>query len=147
MYCKCCSYCAVSIPKLTHKLDKYGISGLLCSCVKSFLTNRCQWVIAGNALSESLPLISGTPQDSVLGPILFLLHKNVLPDLYTESQRAKLFADDLKSYNLFDYRNNPDSIQASLDSLISWSKTWQLKLAVAKCSSLLLKGKSSFIDE
>ena len=137
----------VSVPKLMYKLGKYGIKGLLFSCIESFLTNRSQRVSVGNAISESLPLISGTPEGSVLGPFLFLLFINDLPDLYYDGLRAKLFADDLKSYNLFDYRNNPDNIQASLDSLMAWSKSWQLQLAVSKCGSLLLKGNSSFVDK
>jgi hypothetical protein len=60
--------------------------------------------------------------------------------------RAKLFADDLKTYNMFNYRSNPDSVQNSLDSLAAWSKAWQLQLAVSKCGSILLKGNSPFAD-
>jgi hypothetical protein len=45
-----------------------------------------------------------------------------------------------------DYRSKPDSVQTALDSLICWSETWQLKLSVSKCGSLLLGSRSSFID-
>src|ERR1043165_5205028 len=61
----------VSVPKLMYKLGKYGIKGLLFSCIESFLTNRSQRVCVGNAISESLPLISGTPQGSVWGRFYF----------------------------------------------------------------------------
>ena len=136
----------VSIPKLMYKLKKFGITGLLYSCIESFLTNRVQQVKVGNATSESLSLVSGTPQGSVLGPFLFLLYINDLPDVFIDEFRSKLFADDLKSYNMFDYRVNPDSVQFALDSLVSWSKSWQLQLSVPKCGSVLLKGKSPFED-
>jgi hypothetical protein len=135
----------VSIPKLMYKLGKMGICGRLYSCIKSFLSNRSQRVVVGGEISDSLPL-TGTPQGSVLGPILFLLFINDLPEIYPDGFCAKLFADDLKSYNLFDYRSNPDSVQSSLDRLSVWSNTWQLKLAVNKCGSILLKGNSSYVD-
>ena len=136
----------VSVPKLMYKLSKFGIAGKLYSCIESFLTNRVQRVSIGNSLSDSINLISGTPQGSVLGPFLFLLFINDLPDLFDAEFRVKLFADDLKSYNMFDYRTNPDSIQASLDSLISWSQAWQMQLSTPKCGSILLKGNSPFVD-
>src|ERR1043165_4915324 len=129
-----------------YKLKKVGITGLLYSCIESFLTNRIQRVKVGNATSESLSLVSGTPQGSVLGPFLFLLYINDLPYVFIDEFRSKLFADDLKSYNMFDYRVNPDSVQFALDSLVSWSKSWQLQLSVPKCGSVLLKGKSPFED-
>src|ERR1043165_1553069 len=96
----------VLIPKLMYKLKKFGITGLLYSCIESFLTNRVQRVRVGNATSESLSLISGTPQGPVLGPILFLLFNNDLPTIVMEGFLSKLFADDLKSFNTFDYKGN-----------------------------------------
>jgi Reverse transcriptase (RNA-dependent DNA polymerase)/Endonuclease-reverse transcriptase len=136
----------VSIPKLMFKLSKFGIRGRLFSCIKSFLTDRSQRVSVGYATSNSLNVISGTPQGSVLGPFLFLLFINDLPDVFETDFRAKLFADDLKSYNTFDYRSKPKSVQSSLDSLVAWSKSWQLQLAISKCGSILLKGNSYFED-
>ena len=60
--------------------------------------------------------------------------------------KAKLFADDLKSYNSFDFRNNPIAVQYSLDSISDWSDMWQLKLAIKKCGSLLITHNSRPFD-
>ena len=136
----------VSIPKLLIKLRSFGIDGPLFLCIKSFLTNRVQKVKVGKALSQELAVISGVPQGSVLGPFLFLLFINDLPNIFEVNVDAKLFADDLKAYNLDDYKLNPNSIQTSLDALVCWANTWQLQLAVPKCGSLLLKSSPSFTD-
>ncbi len=137
---------SVSIPKLLLKLKSFGIQGLLLSCIESFLTDRHQRVKVGRVFSSKLSVISGVPQGSVLGPFLFLLFINDLPMIFDEQVESKLFADDLKSYNLDDYRLNPHSTQTSLDSLNEWTSRWQLKLAIPKCGSLTLKGCSSFLD-
>ena len=87
------------------------------------------------------------PQGSVLGPLLFLIFVNdVSSELVSNVYKVKLFADDLKCYNVIDYRSNSEIVQTKLDSLINWSDTWQLKLSLPKCGSLLLCGYSSFID-
>ena len=137
---------SVSIPKLLQKLINFGIEGLLISCIKSFLTDRHQRVKVGKEFSGELSLVSGVPQGSVLGPFLFLLFINDLPMIFDKQVQSKLFADDLKSYNQDDYRLNSHSTQTSLDLLNDWAKTWQLKMAIPKCGSLLLKGCASFLD-
>jgi ribonucleases P/MRP protein subunit RPP40 len=138
---------SVSVPKLLYKLRHFGIRGRLFSCIESFLTNRSQRVRVGNCLSNSLSVISGVPQGSVLGPFLFLLFINDLPDIIDDGFHAKLFADDLKSYNIFDYRVNPSAVQISLDSVSAWADKWQLRLSTSKCGSLLLNNNSWFEDE
>jgi hypothetical protein len=57
----------VSVPKLLHKLQNFGVNGLLLSCIASFLSDRSQCFKVGNCLSEPRRLISGVPQGSVLG--------------------------------------------------------------------------------
>ena len=137
---------SVSIPKLILKLSKYGISGKLFLCIKSFLTDRVQRVKVGDYMSSFLSLTSGVPQGSVLGPLLFLLYINDLPNMFDADFIAKIYADDLKSYNTQDYRSNPKSTQKSLNLITSWADTWQLKLSVKKCGTLLLKGKMNYVD-
>ena len=71
---------------LIHKLKMYGICGSLLQWIGSFLTGRCHRTKVGNILSVSDVeyIISGVIQGSCLGPILFLLYINDLPDVFDD---------------------------------------------------------------
>ena len=71
----------VSVPhkRLIYKLSKYGITGNLLHWIGNFLSKRRQYVRVNLALSEEKSVISGVPQRSILGPILFIFYTNDLP--------------------------------------------------------------------
>ena len=86
----------VSVPhkRLIYKLSKYGITGNFLHWISNFLSKRRQYVRVNLALSEEKSVISGVPQRSILGPILFIFYTNDLPtDVIA---KLLLFADDAK---------------------------------------------------
>jgi hypothetical protein len=123
----------VSHSKLMHKLRAYGISGKLHSWLSGFLAGRTQKVAVDGALSPESPVVSGVPQGSVLGPLLFLIYVNDLCEVV--DTECSLFADDAKLYVVTDKDTSTDpTLAQSLANVNKWAKTWQLSLSVPKCT-------------
>ena len=86
----------VNHSKFIWKLHQYGIRSNILRWIQAFFGNRFQSVVVGGEKSESVPVCSGVPKGSVLGPILFLIYINDLPDTITS--KVRLFANDTALY-------------------------------------------------
>ena len=118
---------------LIHKLQTcFHVSGNLLSWFRSYVEGRRQRVTVLGATSADKPVTSGVPQGSILGPILFLLYVNDLPDVVQHSNIA-CFADDTKLYKCID--SNPDAslLQRDLTNLGNWSASSGLTFNEDKC--------------
>ena len=122
---------SVAHERLLMKLEAIGIKGNVLNWIRSFLTGRTQSVRVDDATSEWRNVISGIPQGSVLGPLLFVVFINDMPD-EVKQNFCKLFADDCKLYGIV---NNAEenSLQNDLSNLENWSKRWQLPSNATKC--------------
>lgn len=120
--------------RLISKLKGYGISGNLIKWLENFLQNRKQRVVLNGSHSTWTPVTSGIPQGSVLGPILFTIYINDLPDVV--DNMVKLFADDTKLYANVNSEDDRDSLQNDMDKLIEWSDIWLLKFNKSKCKHI-----------
>ena len=114
---------SISHQLLVHKIRAFGIHDRLHSLINDYLCNRWQRVIVEGELSHYLPVISGVPQGSILGPFLFLLYINDLPLCVSESSKIALYADDAKIYRHIVSYNDSLKLQSDLDSVCSWSKS------------------------
>lgn len=110
--------------KLLYKCKKFGFPEALINWLRSFLSNRTAVVKINESLSDPMSVPSGVPQGTVLGPLLFLVYINDLPNILPNNVECAIFADDLKIYS-----NCSLSLQAAVDSVEAWSRTWQLPLA------------------
>ena len=119
---------------LLSKLAAYGIEGNLLLWLKDFLVGRSMKVQVNTTYSESVECTSGVPQGSVLGPQLFKVFINDLPE--TLGLPCLLYADDLKLWLPISSETDVDTLQEALDALHSWCTSWELPVNQDKCSVL-----------
>ena len=131
----------VSHRRLLRKLQHYGIQGPLLNWLESFATQRFQSVVCEGQTSSQCPVTSGVPQGTVLGPLLFLLYINDLPDNVQSSVR--LFADDALLYGIVASDADCDLLQFDLRRLESWRYHWEMEFNPSKCKIVTISHKNN----
>ena len=117
--------------KLSHKLSSYGTHGQLLNWIDAFLTDRKQQVVLNGETSQPQSVISGVPQGSVLGLLLFLCYINDIPTVV--KSKIKLYADDALLYRNINSEEDITILQQDLISLSQWAKKWQMNFNPSKC--------------
>ena len=123
---------------LISKLAVYGIGGASIEWLKSYLTERNQKYFLNGSLSNNCVLSCGIPQGTILGPLLFLLYINDLPNCLSHSQ-PRMYADDT---HLTLAGNSADSIELNLNkdlaSVSEWLIANKLTLNKSKTEFMLI---------
>ena len=127
--------------RLIKKLDAYGIKSTLLLWIKDFLNGRLQQVVLNGLASRTFTVSSGVPQGSVLGPLLFLLYVNDIPEQI--ECNISMFADDAKIYTAVKDIADSRRLQADLDLLAQWAKDWLLRFNVKKCKHMSIGPQSA----
>ena len=122
--------------RLLHKLKFYGIRESTNQWISSFLENRTQLVLVDGKASPSAPVLSGVPQGTVLGPLLFLAYINDLPDCITPGSDARLYADDSALSREIKTTDDEKALQADLNELQSWEQKWKMEFNPDKCQAM-----------
>ena len=124
---------SVAHNELLFKLWHFGITGNTWKWLLAYMSNRSQCVSIKSTTSTSLPVISGMPQGSILGPLLFLIYINNLTDVVVSS-KVLLFADVVKCFKSISNYSDSRCLQDDISRLATWSSTWSLSFNDKKCS-------------
>jgi len=103
------------------KLEALGITDNILMWLKSFLIARHQRVAINGEFSSWIPVTSGVPQGSVLGPLLFLIYINDISSVVSNST-VKLFADDFTIYKEIACSADTNLLQFDLLNIVQWAK-------------------------
>ena len=116
---------------IISKLRTYKINECLVNWVEDYLQNRSQFVEINGEKSRWLPVTSGIPQGSVLGPLLFLIYINDLTE--NVNSTVYMYADHTKIYREIQSDDDHEVLQRDLETLKTWSDRWLLKFHPSKC--------------
>ena len=119
-------------------MGAYRITGQCNNIIRNFITGRTMAVRVGNKLSTWEPVLSGVPQGSILGPLLFLLFTNDMPAITTNT--TMLLADDSK---LIGNARIPATIQSDLHCLSHWAGVWQMKFNESQSAAFCILVKTT----
>ena len=125
---------------LMSKLLNYGVRGLPAKLINSYLSDRYQKTIVNTHKSNSEQILCGVPQGSILGPLLFLLYINNLPE--ATSFQVKLFADD--ACLILD-NSNPKTLQENINNELvnvdNWMRANKLSINYTKTHYIIFSRK------
>ena len=120
--------------RLILKLKSHGMGNSIINWIEQWLTDRRQRVVADGEVSSWKSVLSGVPQRSVLGPILFLVYINDLEEGVTG--KILKFADDTKLFTKTNEIGDKQNLQDDIDKLVKWSEKWQMLFNFGKCKCL-----------
>ena len=120
------SFDKVSQKLLLLEIKCFGVAGSLFDLFRSYLSDRKQRVALDGALPNWLPVITGVPQGSVLGPFLFLVYANGAHERLQFNSNIALFANETNLYRVINHPNAPSRLQGDLACLYRWSLYWAM---------------------
>ena len=120
--------------RLLAKISAMGIRGNILAWIRGFLTDRRQRVSVNAGSSGWADVISGVPQGSVLGPLLFTMYVSDIPDVLQNF--VSMFADDTKLYQAVDVQTNSNNLQNDIDQLQAWAQSMQMRFHPEKCKAM-----------
>ena len=123
------------------KLEHAGIDINIRRWIRSFLVGRTQRVLLDGTMSAPKPVLSGVPQGTVLGPLLFLIYINDISRGLHPGTKISLFADDSLLYRVIENENDTVILQDDLDTLQNWEKTWKMEFHPQKCFLITFTNK------
>lgn len=121
---------------LLAKLKSYGIEGSFLLWLSDYLKDRTQSVRVGDTISTPIQVLSGVGQDSHIGPLLFTLFFNDLPNFIHHSSLL-MYADDVKLYKAIKSPNDCSLLQQDLSSFYNWLTLNGLELSLHKCALMI----------
>ncbi len=123
---------------LLNLLNELGINPFVLHWLESFLLDRWQTVVVGGMSSDAVGVLSGVPQGSVLGPLLFLLYINSVIEVVTD---VSVFADDILLYFEITEIDDYASVQENIDLTLDWSTRYHMDFNVDKCKHMIVSRK------
>src|SRR3989442_8137468 len=133
--------------RLINQLKVYGLNSTLIIWIKAFLTDRFQKVKINSVFSGNKEVLSGIPQGSVLGPLLFIIYINDLPSVCDDPSNLFLFADDAKMYRAIANTSDCYCLNQVCTNLLVWSEEWLMKLNTTKCKVLSISRNTSSVTK
>ena len=124
--------------------NNFKFSSSAIKLIKSYLCDRRQCVIMNQIISSFLPMPTGVPQGSVLGPLLFTIFINDLPDIISHCT-SQLFADDVQIYcsgKQKELSQTVEKVNADLQSVAVWAESNGLMLNATKTQAIVINNKT-----
>ena len=118
---------------LLAKLSNYGFRGPIYNIMVDYLSNRSQYVYVNGNRSDIAKITTGVPQGSVLGPFLFLVYINDLPQILGNDNKMALFADDA---SIIKSEKTNCNMQNDLDKICDWFNYNKMSLNTSKCETM-----------
>ena len=126
---------------LLNKLSRLGVDPYLLQWIASYLCERTQSVCIDGSSSEPLSVVSGVPQGSVLGPLLFLIYIDDISQIIFSNGSLLLYADDIVLYRPIYCQEDYNSLRNDVDLLCDWTSSAFLNLNAAKCKYMVISRK------
>ena len=135
-----------SVPHLPLmcKVHSLGLDANIVTWINNYLAKRTQAVVVNGSESSTIPVLSGVPQGSVLGPLLFLVYIDDLSDtLANVCSNVNLFADDVLLYHIIAKEADYEALQSAISLIESWSISNFLNFNSSKCKYMVISRKSA----